>query len=117
VIAHYANYYPEASVGRIAPADIHELDAKTMEKAYTPEDVIRRIESELAAGKKIRAKTIICQTTNMGIKETREIVEGRRKIRPEEVTSTDLDNLNKAGCGVGSAALVVGLSFVAYLLT
>jgi hypothetical protein len=91
------------------------LDKETMENKYTPLDVIRRIESELDAGKTVRARTIIRLTTNIGIKESREIIAGRRKIEPHEVTNTDLDNLNRAGCSVGSAAFVVSLALASGL--
>lgn len=86
-----------------------------MQDKYTAEDVIRRIESELDAGKTVRARTIIRLTTNIGIKGAREIVKGRRKIELHEVTNTDLDNLNRAGCSVGSAVFIICLTLASFL--
>jgi hypothetical protein len=46
-------------------------------------------------------------TTRLRIKKKKEIVQGLRKLNLEDITTTDLTDINKAGCSVGTAAMLL----------
>ena len=78
-----------------------------MTNEYTEEDVVNRVYEEIAAGNKTKAKTIMALCTNLRIKERKAIIEGQAELTPDQITNTDLDNLNKFGCTVGSTSLLL----------
>ena len=78
-----------------------------MSNKYTEQDVVDRVYAEIAAGKKIRAKTILTLCTNLGTNDRKAVINGDLELTADQITNTDLDNMNKAGCTVGSASLLL----------
>jgi hypothetical protein len=83
------------------------LDAmKDLKKKHTREEILDLINGHLEKGEKSKVKYILTLTTRLRTKERKEIVQGLRKLNLEDITTTDLTDINKAGCSVGAAAVL-----------
>ncbi len=79
---------------------------KDLKKKHTQEEILDLVNGYLEKGKKSKVKYILTLTTRLRIKERKEIVQGLRKLNLEDITTTDLTDINKAGCSVGAAAVL-----------
>jgi hypothetical protein len=79
---------------------------KDLKKKHTREEILDLVNGYLEKGKKSKVKYILTLTTRLRIKERKEIVQGLRKLNLEDITTTDLTDINKAGCSVGAAAVL-----------
>ena len=79
---------------------------KDLKKKHTREEILDLVNGYLEKGKKSKVKYILTLTTRLRIKERKEIVQGLRKLNLEDITTTDLTDINKAGCSVGAAAVI-----------
>ena len=62
-------------------------------------------------------KTLTNELIEQKLKEKKEIVQGVRKLKVEDITKTDLTDINKFGCSFGSAAaLLVTCSIIYYFI-
>ena len=79
---------------------------KDLKKKHTREEILDLVNGYLEKFKKSKVKYILTLTTRLRIKERKEIVQGLRKLNLEDITTTDLTDINKAGCSVGAAAVL-----------
>ena len=79
---------------------------KDLKKKHTREEILDLVDGYLEKGKKSKVKYILTLTTRLRIKERKEIVQGLRQLNLEDITTTDLTDINKAGCSVGAAAVL-----------
>ena len=90
---------------------------KHIEKKHTPEEIIDLVNGYLEKDEKSKARYILTLTTRLRIEEKKEIVQGIRTLKVEDVTKTDLTDINKLGCSFGSAAvLLVTCSMIYYFI-
>ena len=90
---------------------------KHIKKKHTPEEIIDLVNVCLEKDEKSKARYILILTTRLRIEEKKEIVQGVRKLKVEDITKTDLTDINKFGCSFGSAAaLLVTCSIIYYFI-
>ena len=90
---------------------------KHIKKKHTPEEIIDLVNGYLEKDEKSKARYILILTTRLRIEEKKEIVQGVRKLKVEDITKTDLTDINKFGCSFGSAAaLLVTCSIIYYFI-
>ena len=80
---------------------------KNLKKKHTPEEILDLVNGHIEKGEKSKARYILTLTTRLRIKKKKEIVQGLRKLNLEDITTTDLTDINKAGCSVGTAAMLL----------
>jgi len=80
---------------------------KDLKKKHTPEEILDLVNGHIEKGEKSKARYILTLTTRLRIKKKKEIVQGLRKLNLEDITTTDLTDINKAGCSVGTAAMLL----------
>ena len=90
---------------------------KHIKKKHTPEEIIDLVNGYLEKDEKSKARYILTLTTRLRIEEKKEIVQGIRTLKVEDITKTDLTDINKFGCSFGSAAaLLVTCSIIYYFI-
>lgn len=90
---------------------------KHIKKKHTPEEIIDLVNGYLEEDKKSKAKYILTLTTRLRNEKKNEIVQGTSKLKVEDITKTDLTDINKFGCSFGSAAaLLVCCSIIYYFI-
>ena len=90
---------------------------KHIKKKHTPEEIIDLVNGYLVKDEKSKARYILTLTTRLRIEEKKGIVQGIRTLKVEDITKTDLTDINKFGCSFGSAAvLLVTCSVIYYFI-
>ena len=79
---------------------------KHIKKKHTPEEILNLVNGHLEKGEESKAKYLMTLTTGLGIKEKKDVVQGLRKLKVEDITKTDLTDINKFGCSFGAAAVL-----------
>ena len=87
---------------------------KHIKKKHTPEEIIDLVNVYLEKDEKSKARYILILTTRLRIEEKKEIVQGVRKLKVEDITKTDLTDINKFGCSFGSAAALLVTCSIIY---
>jgi ribosomal protein L7/L12 len=86
---------------------------KHIKKKHTPEEILNLVNGHLEKGEESKAKYLMTLTTGLGIKDKKDVVQGLRKLKVEDITKTDLTDINKFGCSFGAAAvLLVSFSII-----
>ena len=80
---------------------------RNLKKKHTPDEILNLVNGHLGKGEKSKARYIMTLTTGLRIKEKKEIVQGLRQLNIEDITKTDLTDINKFGCSVGAAAFLL----------
>ena len=75
--------------------------------------ILNLVNGYLEKGEGSKARYLMTLTTGLGIKEKKDVVQGLRKLKVEDITKTDLTDINKFGCSFGAAAvLLVSFSII-----
>ena len=61
-----------------------------IKKKHTPEEILSLINGHLEKGEESKAKYLMTLTTGLGINEKKDVVQGLRKLKVEDLTKTDL---------------------------
>ena len=80
---------------------------KHIKKKHTPEEILNLVNGHLEKGEESKAKYLMTLTTGLGIKKKKDVVQGLRKLKVEDITKTDLTDINKFGCSFGAAAMLL----------
>ena len=78
-----------------------------MESKHTVDEVISLVQSHIDDGKSIKAQTYLAHCTQLRIRERKDSAKGLAPLKAEHITNTDLHGINKAGCSIGTTALVL----------
>ena len=89
---------------------------KHIKKKHTPEEILNLVNGHLEKDEGSKAKYLMTLTTGLGIKEKKDVVQGLRKLKVEDITKTDLTDINKFGCSFGAAALLLVSCSIIYIL-
>ena len=89
---------------------------KHIKKKHTPEEILNLVNGHLEKGEESKAKYLMTLTTGLGIKDKKDVVQGLRKLKVEDITKTDLTDINKFGCSFGAAAVLLFSCSIIYNL-
>ncbi len=89
---------------------------KHIKKKHTPEEILNLVNGHLEKGEESKAKYLMTLTTGLGIKEKKDVVQGLHKLKVEDITKTDLTDINKFGCSFGAAAVLLVSCSIIYNL-
>ena len=73
---------------------------KHIKKKHTPEEILNLVNGHPEKGEESKAKYLMTLTTGLGIKDKKDVVQGLRKLKVEDITKTDLTDINKFGCSL-----------------